>query len=184
MWSSAVPGWGVAATSELSALDGTNGFRLSGVAAGDLSGRAVSTAGDVNGDGVEDLLIGAYGADPNGSFSGASYVVFGQAPPDLAVSKTDSPDPVAVGDLLSYTVTVNNAGVGDATGVTLTDTLPASVTFASATPSQGSCGEAGLVVSCDLGDLGSGAGATVTIVVQPTATGTITNSVDRGKRDR
>ena len=64
---------------ELSALDGTNGFRLSGVAAGDCSGNAVSTAGDVNGDGVDDLLIGAYGADPNGDDSGASYVVFGQA---------------------------------------------------------------------------------------------------------
>ena len=64
---------------ELSALDGTNGFRLSGVAAGDGSGRAVSTAGDVNGDGVDDLLIGAFGADPNGERSGASYVVFGGA---------------------------------------------------------------------------------------------------------
>jgi len=44
---------------ELSALDGTNGFKLSGVAAGDVSGQAVSTAGDVNGDGMDDLLIGA-----------------------------------------------------------------------------------------------------------------------------
>ena len=63
----------------LSALDGTNGFRLSGVAADDDSGCAVSTAGDVNGDGVDDLLIGALGADPNGFGSGASYVVFGGA---------------------------------------------------------------------------------------------------------
>ena len=64
---------------ELSALDGTNGFRLSGVAAGDYSGHAVSTAGDVNGDGIDDLLIGARFADPNGYPSGASYVVFGGA---------------------------------------------------------------------------------------------------------
>ncbi|MDQ3775095.1 MAG: integrin alpha, partial [Pseudomonadota bacterium] len=64
---------------ELSALDGTNGFRLSGVAASDVSGVAVSTAGDVNGDGVDDVLIGALGADPNGDSSGASYVVFGGA---------------------------------------------------------------------------------------------------------
>ena len=42
------------------------------------SGFAVSGAGDVNGDGLADLLIGAAGADPNGSFSGASYVVFGR----------------------------------------------------------------------------------------------------------
>ena len=71
---------------ELSALDGTNGFRLSGVAAGDVSGGAVSTAGDVNGDGVDDLLIGASGADPNGEYSGASYVVFGQATPPVSVT--------------------------------------------------------------------------------------------------
>ena len=63
----------------LSALNGTNGFKLSGVAADDFSGRAVSTAGDVNGDGVDDLLIGAPRADPNGNYSGASYVVFGRA---------------------------------------------------------------------------------------------------------
>ena len=66
------------ASLDLSDLDGTNGFRLNGVAAGDLSGRAVSSAGDVNGDGLADLLIGASGAGPNGSRSGASYVVFGR----------------------------------------------------------------------------------------------------------
>ena len=63
----------------LSTLNGTNGFRLSGVAALDSLGVAVSTAGDVNGDGVDDLLIGAPLAGANGDFSGASYVVFGGA---------------------------------------------------------------------------------------------------------
>ena len=66
------------ASLDLSTLDGTNGFRLAGVAALDYSGRAVSSAGDVNGDGLADLLIGAFGADPNGERSGASYVVFGR----------------------------------------------------------------------------------------------------------
>jgi hypothetical protein len=68
-------GW--TATMNLSTLDGSNGFRLDGVAAGDYSGRSVSGAGDVNGDGFADLIIGAYGADPNGTTSGSSYVVFG-----------------------------------------------------------------------------------------------------------
>ena len=70
---------GFAANLNLSTLDGSNGFKLSGVAAGDHSGCSVSAAGDVNGDGFDDLIIGAHGADPNGSNSGASYVVFGKA---------------------------------------------------------------------------------------------------------
>ncbi len=67
------------ATLDLSSLDGSNGFKLTGVAAGDRSGSSVSAAGDVNGDGFDDLIIGAYRAAPNGSYSGASYVVFGKA---------------------------------------------------------------------------------------------------------
>jgi hypothetical protein len=63
----------------LSSLNGTTGFRLDGVAAGDESGSSVATAGDVNGDGFADLIIGAKGADPNGSGSGSSYIVFGKA---------------------------------------------------------------------------------------------------------
>ncbi|MSR15864.1 MAG: hypothetical protein EXR86_15205, partial [Gammaproteobacteria bacterium] len=61
----------------LSALDGSNGFQISGEAENDRSGRAVSGAGDVNGDGFADILVGARLADPNGDQSGASYVVFG-----------------------------------------------------------------------------------------------------------
>jgi len=70
---------GFAANLNLSTLDGSNGFKLSGVAAYDRAGRSVSAAGDVNGDGFDDVVIGADQADANGSFSGASYVVFGKA---------------------------------------------------------------------------------------------------------
>ena len=63
---------------ELSTLNGTNGFVINGVAAGDQSGIAVSGAGDFNADGIADLLIGAYTASPGGrTNAGASYVVFG-----------------------------------------------------------------------------------------------------------
>ena len=63
---------------DLSSLNGANGFKLSGVAAADYTG-SVASAGDVNGDGFADLIVGAFGADPHGSQSGASYVVFGKA---------------------------------------------------------------------------------------------------------
>ena len=70
---------GFDATLNLSDLDGDNGFRLDGGAAYDYSGYSVSNAGDVNGDGFDDVIIGAYGADPNGDGSGSSYVVFGKS---------------------------------------------------------------------------------------------------------
>jgi len=70
-----------AATFGLSSLNGNNGFRLDGAAVSDLSGYSVSAAGDFNGDNIDDLLVGAIGADPNGTFSGSSCVVFGKTSP-------------------------------------------------------------------------------------------------------
>ena len=67
-----------ASSLSLSGLNGTNGFVINGVSAGDESGTSVSAAGDINGDGTGDLIIGASHADPNGDGSGASYVVFGR----------------------------------------------------------------------------------------------------------
>jgi Ca2+-binding RTX toxin-like protein len=68
---------GFASSINLSTLDGINGYRLDGLATTDLSGYSVSSAGDVNGDGFDDLIVGANNADPNGADSGSSYVIFG-----------------------------------------------------------------------------------------------------------
>ena len=64
-------------TFNLSNLNGTNGFFINGIAANNFSGDSVNNAGDINGDGIDDLIIGAEYADPNGTSSGQSYVVFG-----------------------------------------------------------------------------------------------------------
>jgi hypothetical protein len=60
-------------------LNGRNGFSLTGEKAGDFLGVSVSSAGDVNADGLDDLIVGAMSVDPNFSSLGASYVVFGKA---------------------------------------------------------------------------------------------------------
>ena len=67
---------------ELSAIaagTSTDGFVINGESADDWSGYSVSSAGDVNGDGLDDLIVGAMYADPNGNSSGKSYIVFGKA---------------------------------------------------------------------------------------------------------
>jgi uncharacterized repeat protein (TIGR01451 family) len=99
---------------------------------------------------------------------------------DLAVTKSDSPDPVHVGQNLTYTVRVSNAGPQAATGVSLNDTVPKNAGFGSVTSSQGTCSikPAKRLVTCSLGSIAGGGTATVTIVVKPTAKGTITNVVD------
>lgn len=71
---------GFEASVDLGALDGTDGFVVNGVAAGDLAGFSVAAAGDINGDLIDDLLIGAPGADPNDAAeAGQVYAVFGSS---------------------------------------------------------------------------------------------------------
>ena len=78
---------------------GSEGFVLKGIDVGDLSGTSVSGAGDVNGDGIDDLIIGANEADPDGRFeAGESYVVFGRATGFPAVFELRSLFPEAGGD--------------------------------------------------------------------------------------
>ena len=100
---------------------------------------------------------------------------------DLSVMQKDTPDPVLEGESLTYTVTVTNNGPSQATGVVLTDTLPAAVTFVSVIPTQGNCTHESRVVSCLFKALDSGASTEVTIAVKlPKGTGgtTITHTTD------
>ncbi len=94
---------------------------------------------------------------------------------NLSITKQDSPDPATVGSPLTYTIGVSNLGPDAATNVTVTDTLPANVTFVSASPSLGSCSGT-TTVTCVIGTIANGANVSIGIVVTPTATGTLTNT--------
>ena len=60
-------------------VNGIGGFAIVSTAAGEQSGHSVSSAGDVNGDGLMDIIIGGPGNGVNGSNTGQSYVVYGKA---------------------------------------------------------------------------------------------------------
>jgi uncharacterized repeat protein (TIGR01451 family) len=96
----------------------------------------------------------------------------GGCPVDVSVVKTASPNP-KVGDALTYTLTVkNNSAINPANGVSVVDTLPAGVTFFAASP--GCTGTT--TVICAVGALAAGQTATLMIIVQPTASGALSNT--------
>jgi uncharacterized repeat protein (TIGR01451 family) len=95
---------------------------------------------------------------------------------DLAITKTASPNPIKQGNTLTYTLGVTNNGPSDATNVTATDTLPSTVSYISATPTQGTCSQASGTVTCLLGTMISGSSASITIQVTAVTPSSAVNS--------
>ena len=84
---------------------------------------------------------------------------------DLAITKSDSPDPVLAGGTLSYTLTVTNNGTHAALDVTVTDTLPAGFAFGTASGTGWTCDQAAGVVTCTRPTLAVGPAPDITITV-------------------
>jgi uncharacterized delta-60 repeat protein/uncharacterized repeat protein (TIGR01451 family) len=125
------------------------------------------------------LAIQADGKIVAAGFAGADFALAryqSEGVGDLALGKTGPTGRVPTGRSMTYTITVTNNGPDASSGVTVTDQLPSTVTFVSATPSQGSCSESGGTVTCNLGTMGNGATATIDIVAEPTVAGTIINT--------
>ena len=122
-------------------------------------------------------------ADPNSANDTATINVTASGSADLAITMTDSPDPVKVGTIygLTYTVTVTNSGPNLAGDVVVTDTLPANVTYGYGN----GCVMNANMVTCNLGSISNGASASTSFTVTPTARGTLTNtaSVSSGVSD-
>ncbi|MFM9110003.1 MAG: hypothetical protein ACKOPN_05310 [Prochlorococcaceae cyanobacterium] len=115
-------------TVQLSAIAaGSGGFAILGQSAGDYSGRSVAGVGDVNGDGLADLLVGADAGDPAaGSDAGRSYVVFGKsggAAVDLSAVAAGSGGFVINGECSADRSGNTVAGAGDVNGDGLADLL-------------------------------------------------------------
>ena len=118
---------GFGASLDLSSLNGTNGFVINGIDGKDYSGRGVSSAGDVNGDGLDDILIGAMGADPNGSSSGEGYVVFGSSvafPSSFDLSSLDGTNGFVINGINTFDgIGLFISSAGDINGDGLDDIL-------------------------------------------------------------
>ncbi|HPW56928.1 MAG TPA: lamin tail domain-containing protein [Thermoanaerobaculaceae bacterium] len=95
---------------------------------------------------------------------------------DLAIAVSDSPDPVLAGGTLTYTLAVTNNGGASAFDVTVTDTLPAGVTFGTASGTGWTCSQASGVVTCTRPTLAVGPAPDITITVTaPSAATTLSN---------
>lgn len=101
--------------------------------------------------------------------------------PDLAVTRTDGSGAVALGDTFDYTLTVTNNGLGDATGVILTENLPSVFDVISATSDPTNANPINIfngVVTADLGNLKSGESATVNLTVNSIAAGNLISTTN------
>lgn len=95
---------------------------------------------------------------------------------DVAITKTDTPDPVTVGNQLTYTLSVVNHGPDEAASTRVVDTVPAALNGVSASSTRGSCSVAGNAVTCDLGSLAKNASALVTVHADAATGGMVTNT--------
>ncbi|MBA2543299.1 MAG: DUF11 domain-containing protein, partial [Deltaproteobacteria bacterium] len=139
---------------------------------------AITTKAPSNGGSITDTAtITAATSDPVAANNSASATTTVVASADLHIAVTDSPDPVAAGAVLTYTVDVVNLGPSTADALSMANTLPAGATFVSASGSGWTCSVAGQVVTCTRASLASGAAPSITITTTaPAQGGSITDT--------
>jgi hypothetical protein len=112
---------------DLSTLSVEQGFIIQGDAAGDETGFSVSSAGDVNGDGIDDMIVGAPVSDIGGSNSGAAYVIYGQSGSDRVTldlsNLTASEGFLIAGDAAGDSAGISVSSAGDVNGDGIDDLI-------------------------------------------------------------
>jgi uncharacterized repeat protein (TIGR01451 family) len=145
---------------------GTATFSLTGTIAPSATGTLANTAAVTAPAGVTDPSVANNAATDTDTLTPQA---------DLSLTKSDSPDPVAPGASLTYTIRVTNHGPSTSSSMTVTDTLPSQMGFVSASPG---CAHAAGTVTCTLGSLAPSAfvDATIQVTVSPAATGALSNT--------
>lgn len=120
-------GEGFPAALDVASLDGTNGFAMRGASEWDRTGVAVANAGDLNGDGLDDVAVGADLADPGDARSGKAYVVFGNDigfPAEIDLGALDGVNGITLlGPGLDKFAGRDVANAGDVNGDGITDLI-------------------------------------------------------------
>ena len=122
------------------------------------------------------VIVNTANVNWNGATLTASAQVRVQPVIDLSITKTVTPANPTVGDTVTYTITVTNAGPSSASDVTMSDPLPAGLTYVSSTTSRGATGFAAQTVTANIGLLSQGGSATVTVKAVTTRAGRFNNT--------
>jgi len=134
-------------------------------------------------DQVDDLLnvarVSASNPESDDSNNEASEPTVVDEEAELEIVKS-GPATATPGGTIAYQITVSNNGPSDAQSVVVTDTIPADLSGATATSSQGSCSIVGSLMTCNLGTLANGASATIDINadINTDATGNVVNTAN------
>lgn len=152
-----------------------------------FSSWGVNAAGEVDifaqatamGTAVTQASLSANESDPTPSDNTASATttITPSTTADLSVGISANPNPAYLGDDLRYFISYGNDGPGNATNTTVTDVLPAGLTFVPSESDSRCAVDSNNVVTCSLGTTGVRSEGELTIVAQPQAAGSYANTV-------
>lgn len=127
--------------------------------------------------GVWSLYIMDDFAQDSGELAGGWSLSFLVLDPfaDASLGIAAGPEPAAIGQPLTYTLSVTNGGPAAVAQMLVTNVLPAGVLFQSLSASQGACTRSGSEITCDLGVMEAGASASITFIVTPQQAGVLSN---------